>query len=70
MSLLPSTARRTMRTFAGGTTLPALRLLVAHDDTEREFDYQAGAEKVVEAVQANGWTSISIKEDWRKVFPV
>ena len=51
-----------MLTFAGGTTLPALRLLVAHDDDEREFDYQAGADKIVEAVQANGWTSISIKE--------
>jgi hypothetical protein len=59
-----------MLTFAGGTTLPALRLLVAHDDDEREFDYQAGAEKVLEAVQANGWTSISIKENWCKVFPV
>jgi len=35
-----------MLTFAGGTTLPALRLLVVHDDADREFDYAAGAEKV------------------------
>jgi len=58
-----------MLTFAGGSTLPALRLLVVHDDADREFEYQAGAEKVLEAVQANSWTSISIQIDWRKVFP-
>ena len=59
-----------MLNFAGGKSLPALRLLVVHDDAEREFDYQAGAEKVMEVVDANGWTSISINEDWKKVFPV
>jgi phosphoglycolate phosphatase-like HAD superfamily hydrolase len=59
-----------MLNFAGGKSLPALRLLVVHDDAEREFDYQAGAEKVIEVVDANSWTSISINEDWKKVFPV
>jgi phosphoglycolate phosphatase-like HAD superfamily hydrolase len=59
-----------MLNFAGGKSLPALRLLVVHDDAEREFDYQAGAEKVMEVVDANGWTSISMNEDWKKVFPV
>ena len=59
-----------MLNFTGGSALPALRLLVVHDDEQREFNYQAGAEKVLEAVQANGWTAISIKNDWRKVFPV
>jgi phosphoglycolate phosphatase-like HAD superfamily hydrolase len=59
-----------MLTFAGGSSLPALRLLVVHDDEEREFDYIAGAEKILSAAQANSWTSISIKNDWRKVFPV
>lgn len=59
-----------MLTFAGGSSLPALRLLVVHDDEEREFDYIAGAEKILSAAQTNSWTSISIKNDWRKVFPV
>jgi len=59
-----------MLTFAGGSSLPALRLLVVHDDADREFDYVAGAEKVLEVVQANEWTSVSIKQDWNKVFPV
>ena len=37
---------------AGGKGRPALRLLVLHDDPEREFDYVKGAEKALE--QANG----------------
>lgn len=59
-----------MLNFAGGSSLPALRLLVVHDDADREFDYQAGAEKVIESAQSNNWTSISIKGDWQRVFPV
>ena len=58
-----------MLAFAGGTSLPALRLLVNHDDTEREFAYEAGAEKIIQAAQENGWTNISIKNDWKVVFP-
>jgi phosphoglycolate phosphatase-like HAD superfamily hydrolase len=59
-----------MLNFAGRPNLPALRLLVIHDDNQREFDYQAGAEKIIEIAQTKGWTPISIKEDWKKVFPV
>ena len=33
-----------MLRFARATDRPALRLLVLHDDAEREFDYTAGAE--------------------------
>ena len=59
-----------MLTFAGGPSAPALRLLVVHDDAEREFEYIAGAEKVLDAAQTHGWTAVSMKRDWRKVFPV
>jgi phosphoserine phosphatase len=58
-----------MMAFAGGASLPALRLLVVHDDADREFDYNAGAEKVLNAAQTHGWTTVSIKHEWRKVFP-
>ena len=58
-----------MLTFAGGPSVPALRLLVVHDDAEREFDYMAGAEKVLDAAQTHDWTAISMKRDWRRVFP-
>ena len=58
-----------MMAFAGGPSLPALRLLVVHDDADREFDYNAGAEKVLSAAQTHDWTTVSIKHDWQKVFP-
>jgi phosphoserine phosphatase len=54
--------------FAGGPELPSLRLLVLHDDDDREFDYVAGAEEALEAASANGWTVISMKHDWIQVF--
>ena len=40
-SATPTATCRCLR-FAGGRTAPALRLLVLHDDAEREFDYTAG----------------------------
>ena len=57
-----------MLAFAGGPSLPALRLLVVHDDADREFDYVAGAEKVINTAQAHGWTTISMRDDWSGVF--
>lgn len=45
-----------------------LRLLVLHDDQHREFDYTAGAEKSVERARTDGWTVVSIKNDWATVF--
>jgi len=41
-----------------------LRLLVLHDDTEREFNYTRGADQAL----AEGWTTISVKNDWTTVF--
>ena len=38
-----------MLRYAGGKDRPALRLLVLHDDAEREFDYTAGAEESLES---------------------
>jgi phosphoserine phosphatase len=57
-----------MLRFAGGPSRPGLRLLVLHDDPEREFDYTAGAERSLEEAKAHGWTVISIKRDWTTVF--
>jgi phosphoserine phosphatase len=47
---------------------PTLRLLVLHDDAEREFDYTSGAEAALEQAGTDGWTVISIKNDWASVF--
>jgi haloacid dehalogenase-like hydrolase len=57
-----------MLRFAGGPARPGLRLLVLHDDPEREFDYTAGAERSLEEAKAHGWTVVSIKRDWTTVF--
>lgn len=58
-----------MLAFAGGPSLPALRLLVMHDDAEREFEYSAGAEQAISTTQAQGWTAVSMQRDWRQIFP-
>ena len=47
---------------------PALRLLVLHDDPEREFDYVKGAERALERARDESWTVVSVKEDWATVF--
>ena len=57
-----------MLAFAGGPEQPALRLLLLHDDAEREFDYTAGAEDALERAARDGWTVVSIKNDWETVF--
>ena len=46
----------------------ALRLLVLHDDAEREFAYTAGAEDALDRAKADGWTVVSVKDDWGTVF--
>jgi hypothetical protein len=56
-----------MLRYAGGSQ-PALRVLVLHDDPEREFDYTAGAEQALAAAAAQDWTVVSVKNDWTTVF--
>ena len=46
----------------------ALRLLVLHDDADREFAYTAGAEDALERARSHGWTVVSVRDDWRTVF--
>jgi hypothetical protein len=47
---------------------PALRPLVLHDDADRELDYTAGAERALERAGTDGWTVVSIRNDWTTVF--
>jgi len=57
-----------MLNFAGGA-MPALRLLILHDDADREFDYTSGAETALQRAATDGWTVVSILNDWSRVFP-
>ena len=56
-----------MLRFAGGPS-PALRLLVLHDDAEREFDYTTGAETALQRAADEDWTVVSVKDDWSTVY--
>jgi len=47
---------------------PYLRLLIRHDDGEREFDYTTGAEGALAKAATDGWTVASVKQDWATVF--
>jgi phosphoserine phosphatase len=51
-----------------GGDKPALRLLINHDDAEREFHYTAGAEAALERARTDGWTTVSIRESWARVY--
>jgi phosphoserine phosphatase len=57
-----------MLAFAEQSNRPSLRLLVLHDDPEREFDYTAGAEQALQLASTRAWTVVSIKDDWTTVF--
>jgi hypothetical protein len=57
-----------MLAFAEQPDRPCLRLLVLHDDSDREFAYTAGAEQALQQAHSNGWTVVSIKNDWTTVF--
>jgi phosphoglycolate phosphatase-like HAD superfamily hydrolase len=57
-----------MLSYSGADSTPALRMLILHDDPDREFDYTAGAEQALETARERGWTVVSIQEDWATVF--
>jgi len=43
-------------------------LLLHHDDAEREFAYDEGAERALAAAAARRWTVVSMREDFARVF--
>jgi hypothetical protein len=57
-----------MLDFTQHSDKPFLRLLVLHDDDEREFAYTAGAEQALDRALEQQWTVVSIKKDWGSVF--
>jgi phosphoglycolate phosphatase-like HAD superfamily hydrolase len=58
---------------AGGEGL-RLMALVHHDDAEREWAYDRDSsigrlDKALDEARDRGWTVISMKNDWQKIFP-
>ncbi|MFF9061947.1 HAD family hydrolase [Streptomyces sp. NPDC101213] len=43
-------------------------LLVVHDDDVREYAYADNATKALAAAGEAGWTTVSVKDDWKTVF--
>ena len=44
-------------------------LLVRHDDQEREYAYDDGAEDSQAKATREGWQLVSMKDDWQEIFP-
>lgn len=63
-----SNGDRPMLEFTWHPGKPSLRLLILHDDGQREFDYTSGAEQALERAASSGWTIVSMKNDWATIF--
>jgi phosphoserine phosphatase len=57
-----------MLRFASHPSRPSLSLLVRHDDAEREFAGDSGAEHALREAAALGWGLVSMRADWLRVF--
>lgn len=57
-----------MLMYTGRQDRPSLKLLVLHDDAEREFEYTAGAERALGHAEQYGWTVVSMRDDWSTIF--
>jgi hypothetical protein len=62
-----------MLQYTTGANGRRLGLILDHDDAEREYDYRVGPlgrlETALAEAAANGWIVVSMKEDWRQIFP-
>ena len=47
---------------------PTLRLLVLHDDPDREYAYTASADASLAKAKELDWTVVSMKDDWNTVY--
>jgi phosphoserine phosphatase len=63
-----------MLEYTVATDVPTLALLIEHDDAEREFAYgnavdtPFGTEPLVTAARREGWSIVSMREDWSTLF--
>jgi phosphoglycolate phosphatase-like HAD superfamily hydrolase len=75
-----STGDRQMLEYTGAGAGARLMMLVLHDDAEREYAYGPArglpdtrvgtfTQDLYDEAKARGWVVISMKNDWRRVFP-
>ena len=58
-----------MMEFAEASGKPYLNLLLRHDDSDREYETDHGAERALKTAKERNWTIISMKEDFAVMFP-
>ncbi len=70
-----SAGDREMLEYAHAAGSPSLALLIDHDDGEREYAYASAGvtttdtEPIVDIGRREGWTVVSMRDDWATVFP-
>jgi phosphoserine phosphatase len=75
-----STGDREMLEYTGGGDGARLVMLVLHDDAQREYAYGPAqglpdtkvgtfTQALYDEAKQKGWTIISMKNDWKKIFP-
>jgi haloacid dehalogenase-like hydrolase len=55
--------------FCQGNHYPSFQMIVNHDDSLREYFYQEKDSASLKAAAANKWHVISMKNDWKTIFP-
>ncbi len=69
-----SAGDREMLEYATTGERPSLAIVVDHDDAEREYAYEGkamtnpDAEAIAETAARFGWTVVSMRDDWARVF--
>ena len=56
-------------TYSQTNPLPNFQLLINHDDEAREFAYSEKDNASLNAAKAGGWQVVSMKKDWKRIFP-
>jgi phosphoglycolate phosphatase-like HAD superfamily hydrolase len=74
LPMMQWTSRTTSATRASGDSTPRLIMVIHHDDAVREWAYDRNApvgklDKALDEAQAKGWTVVSMRNDWYRIFP-
>ncbi len=56
------------RSLAAVSRSGTLALLVHHDDADRVYAYDGGAEKALQLAPSSGWVVVSMKNDFKQMF--
>ena len=58
-----------MLSYSQGNKYPSFQMIINHDDSTREYYYQEKSNASLNAAAKNKWHVVSMKKDWKKIFP-